>query len=98
MRMHHAPHPGRIIRQAIAEIPMTVSAFAAHVGFSRVALSRVLHEKAAVTAEMSIRVSEAFGQESPDIWFNLQNDHDFWQAQQKRPAGAKVEPVQVAAA
>jgi len=31
---------------------------------------------------MSIKISEAFGQGSPDIWFRLQNDYDFWQAAQ----------------
>jgi len=41
-----------------------------------------LHEKAGVTPEMSIKISEAFGQGSPDIWFRLQNDYDFWQAAQ----------------
>jgi len=44
---------------------MSVTGFAAHIGVSRVALSRVLNEKAAVTAEMSIKISEAFGQDSP---------------------------------
>ena len=80
MRMHNPPHPGRIVKDAIAAIPMSVTAFAAHIGVSRVALSRVFNERAGITPEMSIRISEAFGQDSPDIWFNLQNDHDFWRA------------------
>jgi plasmid maintenance system antidote protein VapI len=33
---------------------------------------------------MSIKISEAFGKGSPDIWFNIQNDYDFWQASQDR--------------
>jgi antitoxin HigA-1 len=98
MRMHNPPHPGRIIKEAIEALPMTVTAFAAHIGVSRVALSRVLNEKAAVTPEMSIRISEAFGQDSPDIWFNIQNDHDFWQASQAKTKRKKIEPLQTAAA
>jgi len=47
---------------------------------------------------MSIKISEAFGQDSPDIWFNLQNDHDFWQASQARTGREKVEPLQSVAA
>jgi plasmid maintenance system antidote protein VapI len=35
-----------------------------------------LNEKAAVTPEVSIRISEALGQDSADIWFNIQNDYD----------------------
>lgn len=98
MRMHNPPHPGRIIKEAIAAIPMSVTGFAAHIGVSRVALSRVLNEKAGVTPTMSIKISEAFGQDSPDIWFNLQNDHDFWQASNARPVRKRVEPLQSAAA
>jgi len=98
MRMHNPPHPGRIIKEAIANLPMSVTGFAAHIGVSRVALSRVLNEKAGVTPEMSIKISEAFGQDSPEIWFNLQNDFDFWQASKARPARKKVEPLQSAAA
>jgi antitoxin HigA-1 len=98
MRMHNPPHPGRIIKEAIRSIPMTVSGFAQHIRVSRVALSRVLNEKARVTPKMSIKISEAFGQDSPDIWFNLQNDYDFWQASKARPGQKKVEPLQFAAA
>jgi len=98
MRMHNPPHPGRIIKEAVAAIPMSITGFAAHIGVSRVALSRVLNEKAGVTPEMSIKISEAFGQDSPDIWFNLQNDHDFWQAAHAKDARKKVEPLQSAAA
>jgi addiction module HigA family antidote len=98
MRMHNPPHPGRIIKDAIEALSMTVTAFAAHIGVSRVALSRVLNEKAAVTPEMSIRISEAFGQDSPDIWFNMQNDHDFWRASQAKTPRRKVKPLQSATA
>ena len=97
MRMHNPPHPGKIIKEAIQAIPMSVTRFAAHLGVSRVALSRVLNEKAGVTPEMSIRISEAFGQDSPDIWFNLQNDYDFWQASRTRARRTKIDPLQSAA-
>jgi addiction module HigA family antidote len=96
--MHTPPHPGRIIKEAIAAIPMSVTGFAAHIGVSRVALSRVLNEKAAVTPEMSIKISEAFGQDSPDIWFNLQNDYDFWQVSHARTQSKKIQPLQSVAA
>jgi addiction module HigA family antidote len=98
MRMHNPPHPGRIIKEAIDAIPMSVTAFAAHLGVSRVALSRVLNERAAVTPEMSIRISEAFGQDSPDIWFNLQSDHDFWKASRDLSGRRKIKPLNSAAA
>jgi addiction module HigA family antidote len=61
-----------------------VTAFAAHIGISRAYLSRVVNCRAGITPEMSIKPSEAFGQESPDLWFQTQNDHDFWKASQAR--------------
>jgi addiction module HigA family antidote len=96
--MHNPPHPGRIIKEAIEAIPMSITGFAAHIRVSRVALSRVLNERAGVTPEMSIKISEAFGQDSPDIWFNLQNDYDFRQATQAKPGRRKVAQLQSVAA
>ena len=77
---------------------MSVTGFAAHIGVSRVALSRVLNQRVGVTPEMSIRISEAFGQNAPEIWFNLQNDYDFWQASKNKNGRKKVEPLQSVAA
>jgi addiction module HigA family antidote len=98
MRMHNPPHPGRIIKEAIEAIPMSVTGFAAHIGVSRVALSRVLNQRAGVTPEMSIKISEAFGQDSPEIWFNIQNDFDFWQASKARSGHKRIEPLRSEAA
>jgi addiction module HigA family antidote len=85
MRMHNPPHPGRALKEALEAIPMSVTAFAAHIGVSRVALSRVINQQAGFTPEMSIRVSQAFGQGTHgDIWFKMQNTHDFWKASQKK--------------
>jgi addiction module HigA family antidote len=86
--MFNPPHPGRIVKEALEAIPMTVTDFAAHIGVSRVTLSRVLNCRAGVTAEMSIKLSQAFGQNQPDIWFLMQSDYDFWQASR-----AKQKPV-----
>jgi len=97
MLMHNPPHPGGIVKEALEAIPMSVTGFAAHIGVSRVTLSRVLNEKAGVTPEMSIKLSEAFGQDSPNIWFNLQSDYDFWQASKKRDGSKKIAPLQSAA-
>src|ERR1022692_4804846 len=79
MEMYDPPHPGGILKEALEHVPTTVTDFAAHLGVSRVTLSRVLNCRAGITAEMSIRIGQAFGQ-SPDIWFKMQNAYDFWQA------------------
>jgi addiction module HigA family antidote len=96
MQMYNPPHPGRMLKEALENVPTTVTDFAAHIGVSRVTLSRVLNCRAGITPEMSIKLSEAFGQDSPDIWFKMQNAYDFWQASQARKR-RKVRAIQVAA-
>lgn len=93
MQMFNPPHPGRIIKDALDSIPMTVTDFAEHIGVSRVALSRVINERAGVTPEMSIKVSEAFGLASPDLLFKVQGEYDFWHA--SRAKRKKVRPVRM---
>jgi plasmid maintenance system antidote protein VapI len=44
---------------------------------------------------MSIKLSEAFGQGQSNIWFKMQNTHDFWRAAQARRK--KVRPLKLAA-
>jgi addiction module HigA family antidote len=83
MRMHNPPHPGGIIKEALENVPISVTDFAAHIGVARGTLSRVLNGHAGITPEMSIRIAAAFGQ-SPDLWYLLQTDYDFWQASQER--------------
>jgi addiction module HigA family antidote len=79
MLMHNPSHPGAVLREYLGD--RSVTEVAAHLGVSRVALSRVLNGKAAVSAEMSIRLSEALGT-SPDLWFEMQNAYDFRLASQ----------------
>ena len=93
MQMHNPPHPGLVLKNALAETPINVTGFAAHIGVSRVALSRVLNGRAGISPEMSIRISEAFGQ-SPDLWFRMQNTYDFRHASQAKRR--KVKPLRAA--
>jgi antitoxin HigA-1 len=93
MQMFNPPHPGSILKDVLPEIPMNVTQFAAHIGVSRVTLSRVINGRAGITPEMSIKLSEAFGQGQPNIWFLMQNDHDFWHASRARRK--KVRPIKM---
>jgi addiction module HigA family antidote len=92
MKMHNPPHPGCVLREYLGE--QSVTEVAAHLGVSRVALSRVLNCKAAVSAEMSIKLGQALGT-SPDLWFKMQNAYDFWQASQAKRK--KVQRLRTAA-
>jgi antitoxin HigA-1 len=80
-QMYDPPHPGSILKNELTGRSVTQTA--KHLGVSRVTLSRILNEQAAITAEMSLKLSEAFGT-SPDFWYRMQTNYDFWQASQRR--------------
>jgi len=88
MRMNNPAHPGEILREHMGT--MSVSRLAAHLGISRVTLSRLLNGNAGVSADMALRLSEALGT-SPELWLNLQTQFDLWQASRLRRK--KVAPL-----
>lgn len=87
MRMYNPAHPGEVLREYLGE--MSVSEAAAHLGISRVTLSRVLNGKAGISADMSLRLSEAL-RTSPDLWLKMQVQYDLWQASRKHRT--KIKP------
>lgn len=61
-RMHNPPHPGEVLRDTVlAKGRMSVTEFAARLGVSRVALSRVVNGRAPVSAEMALKLAAALG-------------------------------------
>jgi addiction module HigA family antidote len=84
MRMHNPPHPGQIIRSLCLEpLALTVTEAAEALGISRKTLSAIVNEHAAISPEMAVRLSIAFGT-SAESWLNLQTQYDLWHAEQKR--------------
>jgi antitoxin HigA-1 len=74
--MKNPPHPGRIVRQECLEaLDLTVTAGARVLGVTRQALNNVVNEKAAISAEMAVRLAKAFGS-SPELWLRLQAAYD----------------------
>lgn len=90
-RMHNPPHPGEILADTVlGEGGLSVTEFSRRLGMSRVALSRVVNGRAAVSAELAIRLAAALGG-SAESWLNMQVAYDLWQAQKKpRPKIARV--------
>lgn len=62
---------------------LTVTEVAKCLGGDRKTLSRVVNARAAITAEMALRLGKAF-RTTPDLWLNMQRIYDLWQAQHKR--------------
>lgn len=74
-------HPGELLTGWLEDFNITVTAFAAHLGISRVMLSRLLHGHSGITADMDLRLSEALGT-SPGYWLALQAQRDLWTARE----------------
>ena len=92
-RMHNPSHPGAILADTVLRKDggISVTEFAKALNMSRVALSRVVNERAGVSAELAIRLSKALGS-SPEVWLNMQQAYDLWHAQKKRrPRIARIE-------
>jgi addiction module HigA family antidote len=93
MQMHNPAHPGR--RLAYYLEGRSVTEVARHMSVTRPALSRVLNGKAAVSAEMALRIAEAFNTD-PELWLRLQMQRDLWVASRKKRK--KVKPLGESAA
>jgi antitoxin HigA-1 len=50
---------------------------------ARSTLSRILNGHAAISAEMALRFSDAFGTRAA-LWLDLQQQHDLWHASRRR--------------
>ena len=91
-RMHNPPHPAAILREdVLPELKLSVTQAAKQLGISRVQLSRVLNEHAAISTDLALRLEQWISGPKAETWLKMQSDYDLWQAQQKpRP---KIEPA-----
>jgi len=90
--MHNPPHPGKVLREYLGDIP--VSAPAVHLRTTRVTLSRLLNGKSGFSANMALRLAAALGT-SPELWMNMQSQYDLWLVKRERqPAVQRFRHVQ----
>ena len=96
-RMHNSPHPGEVLQDTVlAEGRILVTEFARNLGVSTVALARVANGRAAVSADMALRLAAALGG-SAESWLQMQAAYDLWHAAKGRRLNVKrlklIEPV-----
>ena len=83
MAMHNPPHPGEVLEGLYMEpVGITITALAEHLRVSRKTLSKIVNERGAITPDMALRLSEAFGT-TPEIWLNMQQAYDLWAAKEE---------------
>lgn len=94
-RMSNPPHPGLTLRDdVLPALGLSVTEAAEQLGVSRVALSRVLNGRAAVSPDMALRIEAWLGVArggDARVWLAQQSSYDVWQAEQK----FKKTPLQV---
>lgn len=94
-RMFNPPHPGITLRDdVLPALGLNVTQAAEQLGVSRVALSRVLNARAAISPDMALRLEAWLGKEhggEASVWLAQQCSYDVWQAKQR----FKIKPMKV---
>lgn len=89
-RMFSPPHPGLTLRDdVLPALGLSVTQAAEQLGVSRVALSRVLNGRAAISPEMALRIEAWLGKDrggDARVWLAEQTAYDIWQAEQRLKA------------
>lgn len=81
--MKSPPHPGELLREDVLQpLGLSVTDAAGRLGMSRVALSRVLHGRAAISPDLALRLERA-GASTARAWLGMQANFDLAQAMQR---------------
>ena len=87
--MHNPPHPGEILwEDVIAPLGLSVTETAERLAMSRVALSRVLNGRAAISPDLAVRLEHA-GASAAQAWVAMQANYDLWQALQHEQSAVR---------
>ncbi len=98
-KMFNPPHPGETLREdVLPALAISVTTAALQLGVSRVALSRVLHGRAAISVDLARRLEAWLGgpEQGPsaETWLKGQMSYDLWQAErQGKPAVTPIAAI-----
>ena len=94
MRNHRAPaHPGAILKRLYLEpLGLSVLGLSKALGVSRKTVSKLVNGRGRLTAEMALRLSIVF-RTTPQLWLNLQQNHDLWKAQRLARGLKSIRPL-----
>jgi addiction module HigA family antidote len=85
--MYNPPHPGEVLEDSFGPdgLNITITEASRHLGVSRVALSRVVNGRAAISPVLAVRL-EASGLSTARLWLAMQATYDLSQVlKMKKP-------------
>lgn len=91
MAMKNPPHPGRLVKDNIEELGLSVAAAAEGLGVTRQQLYKIIKEESAISPEMAVRLEKAIGS-SADAWLRMQAAYDIAQVRLREDT-IKVRPL-----
>ena len=81
MRMKNPPHPGRLVKDTIEEMGLTVAQAGEGLGVTRQQLYKVINCQSAISPEMAVRLEKAIGS-TADAWLRMQAAYDLAEVRQ----------------
>ena len=94
--LKNPPHPGRLVRDELDELGLSVAQAAEGLGVTRQQLYRVINGQSGVSAEMAMRLELGIGS-SADAWLRMQANFDLAQMR-ARASGLAVKRLVAKAA
>jgi len=97
MPMKNPPHPGRLIKDEIDALGLSVAQAAEGLGVTRQQLYRVINGDCAVSPEMAVRLERGIGSTAA-TWLKMQMNYDLAQIQKRASSMAvkKLKPKEAA--
>ena len=97
MPMKNPPHPGRLIKDEVDALGLSVAQAAEGLGVTRQQLYRVIKGDCAISPEMAVRLEHGIGS-SAAAWLKMQMNYDLVQIQKRASSMAvkKLKPREVA--
>ena len=81
MPMTNPPHPGRLVKENLDGLGLTVAQAAEGLGVTRQQLYRVINCQSAISPEMAVRLEKAIGS-TAEAWLTMQAAYDLAQVRQ----------------
>ena len=89
--MHNPPHPGSLLKEDfLPSLGLSVSEAAKQLGVARVTFSRMINGRAAISAEMALRLEKLFKSPSAESWLSMQNAYEPLASKTKTKQGCLV--------